>query len=225
MPTRPSSSIARSRAAAFEMSLCACIASIELVADAVEGVQRRERVLEDHRDLLAADPAQLVVGQRDEVTALEQDRAPDVAPCGWSARAWSARETRLARARLADDPRRARRAGTPQRHSDEPPRPRRRTVGKRTHRSSMASSAPSSGTGVPVTGVAGVNRTCGFASPHRRRRGRGGSRSVVARPAGGAFGIVGESGSGKSVTAVRHWPHRRRRDSSSGRDPLRGRDC
>ncbi len=33
----------------------------ELLADLVEGVQRRQRVLEDHRDVVAADLAQLLV--------------------------------------------------------------------------------------------------------------------------------------------------------------------
>ena len=51
----------------------------QLVADAVERVQRRERVLEDHRDLLAAHLAQLLVGQLEQVAALEQDLAAEAA--------------------------------------------------------------------------------------------------------------------------------------------------
>ena len=35
----------------------------DLIADAVDGVQRRHRILEDHRDVLAADVAQLVVAR------------------------------------------------------------------------------------------------------------------------------------------------------------------
>jgi ABC-type dipeptide/oligopeptide/nickel transport system ATPase component len=79
----------------------------KLVADAVEGVQRGERVLEDHRDLVAPDRTQLFFGERDEILTAEQDAPGD-------ARALAARETErrqrgdgLARARLADDPKRA----------------------------------------------------------------------------------------------------------------------
>ena len=41
----------------------------ELLADLVERVQRGQRVLEDHRDVVAPDRAQLVFGQRHEVAA------------------------------------------------------------------------------------------------------------------------------------------------------------
>ena len=49
----------------------------ELRPDAVERVQRGERVLEDHRDLLAAHLAQLVLGQREQVAALEDHLAAE----------------------------------------------------------------------------------------------------------------------------------------------------
>ena len=50
-------------ACALETSRCARTASAICVADLVEGVQRGQRVLEDHRDVVAADLAQLVVGR------------------------------------------------------------------------------------------------------------------------------------------------------------------
>jgi glycine/D-amino acid oxidase-like deaminating enzyme len=68
MPTAPSSSIARSFAWAFETRSCA------------HGVQARERVLEDHRNLLAPHPAQLGVRRREEVASLEQRLSRDPRP-------------------------------------------------------------------------------------------------------------------------------------------------
>ena len=49
----------------------------DLIADAIDGVQRAHRVLEDHRDLLAADVAQLVIVEPVEFAAAEADRAGD----------------------------------------------------------------------------------------------------------------------------------------------------
>ena len=49
----------------------------DLVADAVDGVQRAHRILEDHRDLLAADVAQLVVVESVDLLAAILDRAGD----------------------------------------------------------------------------------------------------------------------------------------------------
>ena len=43
--------------------------------DGEHRVQARDRVLEDHRDVAAADLADLVLGQGDEVPALELDAA------------------------------------------------------------------------------------------------------------------------------------------------------
>ncbi len=75
----------------------------ELAAHLVEGVQGGQRVLEDHRDVVAPHAPQLVVGEREQVTAVEADRSGD-------ARVLRAREAHhgehrdaLARARLADD--------------------------------------------------------------------------------------------------------------------------
>jgi hypothetical protein len=50
----------------------------ELSADPVEGMQRGERVLEDHRDLPAAHVAQLLVGHRQQVAALEEHLPAEV---------------------------------------------------------------------------------------------------------------------------------------------------
>ena len=52
----------------------------DLVADAVHRVQARERILEDHRDVLAADVPQLVRRQRQQVAAVELHLAGDVRP-------------------------------------------------------------------------------------------------------------------------------------------------
>jgi hypothetical protein len=79
----------------------------ELVAHAEERVQRGQRVLEDHRDLLAADLTHLLVGEREQVAPLEEHLAAH-------ARVVEAREPHdgeagdaLARARLAHDAQRA----------------------------------------------------------------------------------------------------------------------
>ena len=49
----------------------------DLVADAVDRIQRAHRILEDHRDLLAADVAQLVVVESVELASAIVDRAGD----------------------------------------------------------------------------------------------------------------------------------------------------
>ena len=49
----------------------------DLPADLVEGVQRGERVLEDHRDLVAAHRPQPLVVELEQVAAAEADRAVD----------------------------------------------------------------------------------------------------------------------------------------------------
>ena len=53
----------------------------QLGADLVEGMQRGQRVLEDHRDVVAAQRAHLVVVGLQEVAALEQDLAADRRRC------------------------------------------------------------------------------------------------------------------------------------------------
>src|SRR2546425_3941952 len=45
----------------------------ELAPDGEHRVERGHRLLEDHRDLAAADPPHLLVGERQEVPALEAD--------------------------------------------------------------------------------------------------------------------------------------------------------
>ena len=45
----------------------------QLRAHLVEGVQRRERVLEDHRDLVAADRSHVAFGERYEIFTFEED--------------------------------------------------------------------------------------------------------------------------------------------------------
>jgi hypothetical protein len=47
----------------------------ELAPDRVHGIQRRHRVLEDHRDVVAADVSELARAHRDQVVALEHGLA------------------------------------------------------------------------------------------------------------------------------------------------------
>ena len=82
---------------------CARICSTICLPTRWTGFSERHRVLEDHRDLRAADPAQLVVGRADQLGAVEARRALE-------ARVGRARQPhqrhrghRLARAGLADD--------------------------------------------------------------------------------------------------------------------------
>ena len=74
----------------------------DLVADGVDGGERRERVLEDHRELFAADARKLGVVEPDERSPFELDRAGDLGRRGQQAHDRERRH-RLARARLADD--------------------------------------------------------------------------------------------------------------------------
>jgi hypothetical protein len=75
----------------------------DLLADPVDGVQRAHRVLEDHRDVAAADLAQLLVGGGDQVQAVQGRAAADdrVGPAGQPHQG-HARDG-LARAGLTDD--------------------------------------------------------------------------------------------------------------------------
>ena len=75
----------------------------DLVADAVHRVQRRERVLEDHRDVAPADLAQLVGGQREQLGALEDDLAADLGALAVEQAHDREVGDALPRARLADD--------------------------------------------------------------------------------------------------------------------------
>ena len=108
MPTSPSSSIARARACALETSLVGAHRLDQLLADLVERVQRGQRVLEDHRDLVAADRAQLAPRGASTRSVPSNRIRPEML------RALAARQAErrqrgdgLARARLADDPERA----------------------------------------------------------------------------------------------------------------------
>src|SRR5215210_4425027 len=76
----------------------------DLVADGEDGVQRRHRLLEDHRDVVAADPLQLRLLELGEVAALEEDPRARGDPAGPVDQAHHReRGHRLAAARLADD--------------------------------------------------------------------------------------------------------------------------
>src|SRR3989454_1163785 len=75
-----------------------------LIADGKERVQRHHRVLEDHRDALAADPPYLAVGLLKQVLALEADLARYDARRGREQSQQRERQCRLPRAGLADDP-------------------------------------------------------------------------------------------------------------------------
>ena len=54
----------------------------DLEADGEHRVERRHRLLEDHRDVAPANLAHLVVGELQQVAALEEDAAADDAPGG-----------------------------------------------------------------------------------------------------------------------------------------------
>src|SRR5262249_60251050 len=54
-----------------------------LVADRLSRVERGQRILEDHRDLVAPDLAQLIVGQADQLAVPQPDRAADDVTAGW----------------------------------------------------------------------------------------------------------------------------------------------
>ena len=73
----------------------------DLPPDLVERMQAGQRVLEDHRDPRAAHLAQLVVGELEQVGALEHRAAPHLGARGQPEQ--RLREHGLAAARLADD--------------------------------------------------------------------------------------------------------------------------
>ena len=78
----------------------------DLTADRQHRIQARHRVLEDHRDLAAADPAQLLVGELEQVLPLELRGARgDPAGAGEDPEQGERRDA-LAAAGLADDPER-----------------------------------------------------------------------------------------------------------------------
>ncbi len=78
----------------------------DLVAHREHGRQGRQRVLEDHRDAVAADLRHLRVALAEQLLALEQDRAADAGVLVEQAHDGQGRDG-LARAGLAHDPERA----------------------------------------------------------------------------------------------------------------------
>ena len=106
IPTSSSSSIARSRATPLDTLAVSVDRLGDLAADLVERMQRRQRILEDHRDVVAADPAELLAGERQQVGALEQDLARHAAGAAVGQPHRRQRGDGLARAGLADDPQR-----------------------------------------------------------------------------------------------------------------------
>ena len=75
----------------------------DLVADAIDGVQRAHRVLEDHRDLLAADVTQLIVVESVDLSAAIVDRAGDPGVRGAGQTGQRLRGNAFAAAGFADD--------------------------------------------------------------------------------------------------------------------------
>ena len=75
----------------------------DLVADREQRVERSHRVLQDHRDPLAAHVAHLGVGFLDQILALEQHPAADDARRGRQDPQDRQRERALTRTDLADD--------------------------------------------------------------------------------------------------------------------------
>ena len=76
---------------------------LDLVADLADGVERRARVLEDHRDLAPAQIAHLPLARLAHVDAGEAHRALGDAPGAVEDAHHGIRRDRLAGARLADD--------------------------------------------------------------------------------------------------------------------------
>ena len=63
MPTRSSISMLRRRASLLEQRRATRSTSVNCRATRKYGIQRRHRILEDHRDALAAHAAHLALGQ------------------------------------------------------------------------------------------------------------------------------------------------------------------
>ena len=75
----------------------------DLVANGLERIEGRHRLLKDHADILAADPAHFALGSGQQVVALEGDAAA-CRRALWQELHHRERRHRLAGARLADDP-------------------------------------------------------------------------------------------------------------------------
>ena len=74
----------------------------DLMSDRLQGVERRHRLLEDHRDAVAAPAAELGFGEAEELVPLEPDRAGRPRVLGQETHQRQ-RHHRLAAARFADD--------------------------------------------------------------------------------------------------------------------------
>ena len=107
MPTSPSSSIARCRRRRLGDVAVGLDRLDDLVADPVEGVKRGERVLEDHRDLVAADRRSCSSLDRRAGLRPRTALVPEIAAFGAAGEAEDRQVgDALAAAGLADDPER-----------------------------------------------------------------------------------------------------------------------
>ena len=102
MPTRSSSSTARFMARGPGDRVVHLHGLDDLVADGVDGGQRRQRVLEDHRELVAAQLRHRLVAAAEQLVAVQLDRAGDLG-CVREQAHDRQRGDRLAGAGLADD--------------------------------------------------------------------------------------------------------------------------
>ena len=109
MPTSWSISIARCRAPRVaRLFWCSRIGLGDLLADRVDRVQRGHRLLEDHRDLVAADRAHLALGELEQILARRRAPRPFDAPGRMRDEPHDReRGHALAAARFADDAERA----------------------------------------------------------------------------------------------------------------------
>ena len=152
----------------------------DLLADRVDRIERQRRLLEDHRDGLAAKRRQRVVVQRQHVASEHVDRAGDLRALASAAAASARAASRSCPSRI----RRAARAPRPRRATSETPltawtvrSPVKRTLRLRTS-TTIAHGSP--GTCVVEIGGALECRADPRAGSPRRRAGR----SIACRPAG-----------------------------------------
>ena len=80
MPTGAAARRPRSRASSPLTPGCRSSTSVTCCRSVTTGLSERHRVLEDHRDVPAADVAHLVLGQREQVVAVEADRPATSTP-------------------------------------------------------------------------------------------------------------------------------------------------
>ena len=103
MPTRPSTSTARSSASAFDAPRCSRTDSAIWSPMRHRRVERGQRVLEDHSDQVPADVLHAGLRQRGHVRPVHQDPAADDFAAARQQPHDRQRGHRLARARFADD--------------------------------------------------------------------------------------------------------------------------